>query len=105
VKELSQVAAIIRHHHENIDGSGYPDGLRGDAIPYLARILAVADAYEALTSDRSYRKALPREQAFQSLRADSGHRFDPAVVEMLIAVESAPEGEIWAWPQGPAANA
>lgn len=84
IAELGQVATIIRHHHENIDGSGYPDGLRGEAIPYLARILAVADAYEALTADRSYRKALPAAGAFAILRAEAGHRYDPAIVDILV---------------------
>ncbi len=92
IKELAHVATVIRHHHENVDGSGYPDGLQGDAIPYLARILAVADAYEAMTSDRSYRRAMPREAAFGALRQGAGRRFDAALVELLIQVESRGQG-------------
>lgn len=81
IDELAEVASVVRHHHEHVDGSGYPDGLKGDAIPLLARILAVADAYEAMTSDRPYRRALPPENAVGELVANAGTQFDPAVVE------------------------
>ncbi|MDH7568342.1 MAG: response regulator [Armatimonadota bacterium] len=91
IMALGRVAALIRHHHENVDGSGYPDGLEGEAIPLAARILAVADAYEALTSNRSYREALSRQEAFRVLQQEAGHRYDSAVVRLLIEVESADE--------------
>jgi HD-GYP domain-containing protein (c-di-GMP phosphodiesterase class II) len=75
---------LIRHHHEWIDGSGYPDGLRGDEIPLGARILAVADAYDAMTADRPYRKALPKEEALKRLVAGAGTQFDSVVVQAFI---------------------
>ena len=75
----------IRHHHERWDGKGYPDGLAGVDIPLGARIIAVADAYDAMTSDRPYRKALPHEIALAELERGAGKQFDPAVVEAFIA--------------------
>jgi diguanylate cyclase (GGDEF)-like protein/putative nucleotidyltransferase with HDIG domain len=73
----------IRHHHERWDGTGYPDGLAGAVIPLGARLIAVADAFEAMTSDRPYRKALPTETAIQELRHCAGTQFDPDVVQAL----------------------
>lgn len=84
IDELAEVASIIRHHHERVDGRGYPDGLKGEAIPFLSRILAVADAFEAMTSDRPYRVAVPRHEALMELRANAGTQFDAAVVEAAI---------------------
>jgi putative nucleotidyltransferase with HDIG domain len=84
VDAFREAAPTIRHHHENWDGTGYPDGLRGEAIPLLARILAVADRYEAMTSDRPYRKALSREQAVDELRAAAGVTLDGSVVAVYI---------------------
>jgi diguanylate cyclase (GGDEF)-like protein/putative nucleotidyltransferase with HDIG domain len=77
------VVPAIRHHHERWDGSGYPDGLRGEAIPLGARILAVADAFEALTSDRAYRLRKSYDEAGALIEAWSGIQFDPAVVSAL----------------------
>lgn len=77
---LAGVAAIVRHHHERWDGSGYPDGLTGAEIPVGARIVAVADAWDAMTSDRVYRWALSRDQAWSELRGHAGTQFDPEVV-------------------------
>ena len=74
------------HHHERWDGSGYPDGLRDEKIPLGARIVAVIDAFDAMTSDRPYRKALPREVAFDELRKGSGTQFDPKVVKAFIEI-------------------
>ncbi|MFZ5817864.1 MAG: HD-GYP domain-containing protein [Bacillota bacterium] len=71
---------IIRHHHERYDGTGYPDRLAGEQIPLLARILAVADVYDALTSNRSYRQAWSHEQAMALIREGAGTQFDPACV-------------------------
>lgn len=79
------VLAIIRHHHEHWDGSGYPDGLRGEAIPEGARILAVADAFEALMSDRAYRGRLSPGEAATLIETWSGIQFDPRVVRVLRA--------------------
>lgn len=89
---LSQVAsaagslAVIRHHHEHFDGSGYPDGLAGDDIPLGARIVLVADAFDAMTSDRPYGAAMPVEAAVAELRRCSGSQFDPQVVEAFLRV-------------------
>ena len=67
VRSLDRVRPIVRHHHERIDGRGYPDGLRGDAIPLLAQIVSVVDVFDALTTDRLYRKALPADTAYRML--------------------------------------
>ncbi|HYG88205.1 MAG TPA: DUF3369 domain-containing protein [Azospirillum sp.] len=77
---------IARHHHESWDGTGYPDGLRGEEIPLAARIAAVADAYDAMTSDRPHRRALDHTVAVEEIRKASGRRFDPAVVGAFLAV-------------------
>jgi HD-GYP domain-containing protein (c-di-GMP phosphodiesterase class II) len=78
---MSPMLPIIRNHHERWDGAGYPDGLAGGQIPPLARIVAVADAFDAMTSDRPYRRALPLTKAFQEVLNQSGSQFDPACVE------------------------
>lgn len=77
------VAPIVRSHHERWNGEGYPDGLRGDAIPIGARILSAVDCFDALSSDRQYRRALPPEEAIAFVQKESGHAFDPAVVTIL----------------------
>lgn len=79
-------ALVIRHHHERGDGSGYPDGLAGPAIPVGARIVAVADVYDALTSDRPYRAALPREAAIAQLGAEAGRTLDETAVAALVGL-------------------
>jgi len=75
----------IRNHHERYDGGGYPDRLKGEEIPLVARIIAAADAYDAMTSDRIYRKALSTEKATEELRKNAGTQFDPAVVEAFLS--------------------
>ena len=82
--ELKDVAAWVGAHHERPDGGGYPRGLAGDEIPLEARILAVADAYEAMTCDRVYRRALPIEVARDELRKGVGKQFDPRVVDVFL---------------------
>ncbi len=82
---------IVELHHEDHDGRGYPHGLRGDAIPIGARIVHVADAYDAMTTDRAYRKALPVEKVRQILWEQAGSQFDPRVVDALLAVLPRPE--------------
>ncbi len=77
---LGEGKLIVRHHHEHWDGSGYPDGLEGEAIPLAARVFAVADALDALTTDRPYRPASSFAAAREEIRAGSGTQFDPAVV-------------------------
>lgn len=84
VDRLAPELPVIRHHHEWYNGSGYPDRLMGDEIPRLARILHVADAFEAMTADRPYRKALSTEQALAELRKFAGVQFDPEVVDAFV---------------------
>lgn len=86
IDELREVASAIRHHHERHDGKGYPDGLKGAAIPLLARILAIVDAYEAIVSQRSYRAKKPSEIALEEIAMHSGRQFDPNLVEIFIDV-------------------
>jgi len=81
---LGEIGRVIRSCHEHWDGNGYPDGLAGDEIPLLARIVACCDAFNAMTSDRSYRKALPQHEAVAELRRGRGTQFDPRVVDALI---------------------
>jgi diguanylate cyclase (GGDEF)-like protein len=81
---LVPVARIVRSSHERFDGRGYPDGLSGDDIPLGARIVAVCDAFDAMTSDRAYRAALTRDQALAELNRESGRQFDPLVVEAFL---------------------
>lgn len=78
---LREALDIVRHHHEHWDGTGYPAGLKGEDIPLVARIVAVADAYDAMTSNRPYRHAIPRQEALAEVRRKAGIQFDPAVVE------------------------
>ena len=80
IQGLRPVLPIVRHHHERFDGRGYPEGLAGRAIPIGARILAVCDAYEAMSSTRPYRAALPLEETLNRLRAGSGTQFDPEIL-------------------------
>jgi putative nucleotidyltransferase with HDIG domain len=80
---LRVLVPIVLHHHENYDGSGYPDGLRGEDIPLGSRIIIVADAYEAMTSDRIYRKAIGHERAMDQLNRFKGVQFDPGIVRVL----------------------
>ena len=84
--DLSGIAELILKHHECWDGKGYPIGLKGEDIPIECRILAIADAYDAMTNDRPYRKAMPPEKAIKELEANAGCQFDPALVELFIAV-------------------
>jgi putative nucleotidyltransferase with HDIG domain len=83
---LSAAAPVILHHHERYDGHGYPAGLAGDDIPLGARIFAVADTYDAMTSDRPYRKGLPHETAVSEILAGSGTQFDPKTVAAFLAL-------------------
>jgi putative nucleotidyltransferase with HDIG domain len=77
-------AVIVRHHHERHDGSGYPDGLRGELIPIGARIVAVADVYDALTSDRPYRARLSRSEAVQRLQEEAGRTLDARLIALCV---------------------
>jgi HD-GYP domain-containing protein (c-di-GMP phosphodiesterase class II) len=86
---LRPVGVVVRSTHENWDGTGYPDGLAGDAIPLAARIIAVCDAYSAITSDRAYRAARTPREALAELRRCAGMQFDAEVVELVFTVLAA----------------
>ena len=86
VDDYAEIADVVRSHHERIDGMGYPDGIQGDDIPLLARIIGVADAYDAMTSDRPYREALPSRVARMRLAQAVGTQFDTAVVAAFEAI-------------------
>ena len=81
---LPDVARMVRHHHENWDGSGYPDGLRGEAIPLGARILAIVDCYDALTSHRTYRPALSPQDAIAVIIERQGTYYEPAITQAFV---------------------
>jgi diguanylate cyclase (GGDEF)-like protein len=83
VEGMGQIAAWVRHSHEHFDGSGYPDRLAGEAIPLASRILLVADAFDAITSDRPYRSAQSQQEALEELRCHAGRQFDPRCVDAL----------------------
>lgn len=84
LKQLKKVTSIIHHHHENYDGSGYPDGLKADVIPIESRIIAVVDAYHAMTSKRPYRNKLQDDMALEELKKNAGTQFDPEVVDAFL---------------------
>ncbi|HDH01020.1 MAG TPA: HD-GYP domain-containing protein, partial [Nitrospirae bacterium] len=86
IKQLKDIVPVIRHHHERIDGRGYPEGLKGEDIPIGARILHVADSYDSMTSDRPYRPAPSREYAVSEFKKYSGIQFDRKVVEAFLKV-------------------
>ena len=79
--ELKDSIYVIRSHHERWDGKGYPDQLKGEEIPLLARVTAIADAFDAMTSSRSYREAMPVEEAYRRVIEGQGSQFDPQLVE------------------------
>jgi HD-GYP domain-containing protein (c-di-GMP phosphodiesterase class II) len=81
---FADAVLIVRHHHERHDGSGYPDGLKGDGIPVGARVVAIADVYDALTSERPYRRKLAREEAVQVMRDDAGLTLEPRLTELFL---------------------
>jgi HD-GYP domain-containing protein (c-di-GMP phosphodiesterase class II) len=81
---LAEAVDVVRHHHERFDGNGYPFGLAGTEIPLAARIFSVADSFDAMTSDRPYRSALPMEAAIEEIRAGAGTQFDPQVTEAFL---------------------
>ena len=86
VDDYAEIASIVRHHHERLDGLGYPDGLAGSAIPLLSRVIAVADAYNAMTSDRPYRDAMPSRVARLRLAQGVEGQFDTSVVAAFEAI-------------------
>ncbi len=82
--QADRLLPAVRHHHERVDGTGYPDGLAGDQIPLFARIIAIADAFTALNADRPYRRRLPRDQAIKTLREGAGTQWDPDLVDRFL---------------------
>ena len=88
VPEMDEVAAIVRHHHERYDGSGYPEGLQGEQIPLASRIILVADAYDAMTSPRPFREACDHDYAVEQLKSGAGSHFDPEVVRAFCGLEA-----------------
>jgi HD-GYP domain-containing protein (c-di-GMP phosphodiesterase class II) len=84
IRQLRESIPGVKYHHEHVNGKGYPDGLRGEEIPILAKIVAVADTYDAMTTDRPYRKAMEKEAAIEELRRCSGTQLDKEVVEAFI---------------------
>jgi putative two-component system response regulator len=104
LRSLNNVRPIVRHHHERLDGSGYPDGLRNSEVPLLAQIVSIVDVYDALTTERPYRAARPAEEAFEVLsdEADKGWR-DRALVDAFVSVAREPDAPTEApWQREPA---
>jgi len=96
IRFLEGAVEIVRTHHERWDGRGYPIGLRGEQIPLAARVFAIADSFDAMTSDRPYRAAMSFDEAFEEIRLGSGTQFDPDIVEVFLDLAS--EGGLWAEP-------
>lgn len=84
IRMFSDIIPGIKHHHEGYDGSGYPDGLNEEEIPLIARIIAIADSFDAMTTDRPYRKRLSVNAAVEELKRNSGTQFDPYVVNAFL---------------------
>jgi HD-GYP domain-containing protein (c-di-GMP phosphodiesterase class II) len=84
IEQMKEVGNIMRAHHEKWDGSGYPEGLRGEEIPVQARIISVADAFDAITTDRPYRKAADIKTAAEEIKKFSNREFDPVVVNAFL---------------------
>ena len=89
VDDYQEIAKVVRHHHERVDGHGYPDGLVGDQIPLISRVISVADAYNAMTSDRPYRDAMPSRVARLRLAQAVETQFDTTVVAAFEAILAA----------------
>jgi putative nucleotidyltransferase with HDIG domain len=86
IRSVADATPAILHHHEHYDGSGYPDGLAGDRIPIASRILLVTDAFDAMTTDRPYRRAMPVEAAVEELKSNAGTQFEPEVVAAFLRI-------------------
>lgn len=98
VKNLSEIMPGVKYHHESLDGSGYPEGLRGDQIPLQARIIAIADVWDAITSDRPYRKGMEKDKAIEVLKSMAGLKLDEELVnifiEKVLGLNEKSEGEV-----------
>jgi diguanylate cyclase (GGDEF)-like protein len=97
IRSIADATPAILHHHEHFDGSGYPDGLAGDKIPIASRILLVTDAFDAMTTDRPYRQAMPVEAAVEELKRNVGTQFDPVVVAAFLRILERHGAEPLAW--------
>ncbi len=86
VQQMGSIGPGVKHHHERFDGTGYPNGLQGRSIPLLARVIAIADAFDAMTTPRPYRPAKTREEAIAELRSCSGTQFDPELVDVFVSI-------------------
>ena len=86
IKYMKEITPAIKHHHEFYNGEGYPEGLNGEAIPLMSRILAVADTVDAMGADRPYRRGRSREEIIAELQRCSGSQFDPKVVEAFLNI-------------------
>jgi HD-GYP domain-containing protein (c-di-GMP phosphodiesterase class II) len=84
IKELDLAILGVKHHHERFDGSGYPEGLKGNQIPLIASIISIADSFDAMTTDRPYRKSLSKKEAIECIMQEAGRQFDPQIVEAVI---------------------
>ena len=84
IPNFEQIRYAVRHHHERWDGTGYPDGLKKDNIPVIARIITVADVWDAITADRPYRKGFNRDKVLDIMKSESGKLFDPALVDLFL---------------------
>jgi HD-GYP domain-containing protein (c-di-GMP phosphodiesterase class II) len=90
-KDFNRVIPIVRSHHERFDGAGYPDGISGEVIPLESRILAVADAFDAMRSNRPYREAMSVDEALKEIEASIGTQFDPAVAKAFLEMMNTSE--------------
>ncbi|MBI5124227.1 MAG: HD-GYP domain-containing protein [Candidatus Omnitrophica bacterium] len=86
LRSMSKLSSMVRHHHELYDGTGYPDGLKGEEIPLAARILTIVDIYDAITTDRSYKKAMSGGEAIKTIRAYAGNKLDPKLAQIFIGL-------------------
>jgi HD-GYP domain-containing protein (c-di-GMP phosphodiesterase class II) len=89
LRNISPVLPVVLHHHESWDGRGYPYGMVGESIPFLARIVAVADAYDAMASDRPYRAGMPDDRLDEIIRSGAGRQWDPNVVSAFFRARDA----------------